>query len=92
MLLSKLEDNMQISTECIDDCKEFISTVFNYGKARDSYLQTRINLHERQSAKFKSTMIIPSDEDLHTQHIFHLRTETVPYADYSFDWQVRKWM
>ena len=69
MLLSKLGNEVQISTECMDECKEFVRTVFYNGKAGDSYLQTRIKIYDRQPAKSKSTMSIPPDEDSCEQHI-----------------------
>ena len=38
--ISKLGENLEISDECIQDCKEYIRCIFYHGKPNESYLQT----------------------------------------------------
>ena len=68
-LLAMLGESEKISEECINECKEFIRTVFYKGKAGESYLQTRMILYDNQSNQSKTTMSLPPDEDSCIQHI-----------------------
>ena len=74
-LISSLGNDIVISQECIDNCLEFIRTILYNGKEKESYLETRIRLYDRQDKKSKTTMNIPPDIDSCIQHIrrCHLR-------------------
>lgn len=68
-LVAMLGESKKISEECINECKEFIRTVFYKGKPGESYLQTRMRLYDNQPNQSKTTMNLPPDEDSCTQHI-----------------------
>lgn len=68
-LLAGLGQELILSRENIDKCKEFIRSVIYQGNPNESYVQTRMNLYDKQSPKNKTTMTIPPDEDSCTQHI-----------------------
>ena len=72
-LLAALGKDVNISTEDIAVCKEFIRTVMYQGEPGETDLQTRINPYDELAPELKRTIDIPPDEQSCSQHILRCR-------------------